>query len=122
MARPTSPHIWIYKPTITMMMSIVHRITGVGLFVGTALLVWWLGAAAAGDDAYAVAAGFFDHWFGRLILFGYTWALIHHALGGIRHFIWDFGAGYGEARHMMAWATLIGSVALTVILWLIILL
>ena len=83
--RPLSPHLQIYKPMLTMMMSIVHRITGGALYFGTLLLVWWLIAVAAGPNAYATLQWFMESLFGRLILFGYTWALIHHALGGIKH-------------------------------------
>jgi len=117
--RPLSPHLQIYKPLLTMMMSIVHRITGGALYFGTLLLVWWLIAAAAGPNAYAQVQWFMATLFGRLILFGYTWALIHHMLGGIRHLIWDTGRGFepGE-RERLAGATLVGSIALTIILWL----
>ncbi|MCK5744578.1 MAG: succinate dehydrogenase, cytochrome b556 subunit, partial [Oricola sp.] len=73
--RPLSPHLQIYKPIPTMMMSIVHRITGVALYVGTILVAWWLIAAASGPDYFAMVNGFFGSWFGVLVLFGYTWAL-----------------------------------------------
>ncbi|MBX3493798.1 MAG: succinate dehydrogenase, cytochrome b556 subunit [Parvibaculum sp.] len=117
-ARPLSPHLQIYRLTVTMVMSIVHRITGAGLYAGTLLLAWWLVAVASGPDAYAVFEGFIGSWFGRLVLFGYTWALIHHMLGGIRHFIWDFGKGFElRAADLMAWGTVIGSVVLTVLVW-----
>ena len=76
--RPLSPHLQIYKPLLTMMMSIVHRITGGALFFGMLLLVWVLIAAAAGPNAYASVQWFMETLLGRLILFGYTWALIHH--------------------------------------------
>jgi len=116
--RPLSPHLQIYKPMLTMMMSIVHRITGGALYVGTLLLVWWLVAAAAGPNAYASVQWFMETWFGRLILFGYTWALIHHLLGGIKHFVWDLGYGFGPAeREWMTAATLVGSIVFTVVLW-----
>jgi len=116
--RPLSPHLQIYKPMLTMMMSIVHRITGGALYFGTLLLVWWLIAAAAGPNAYATLQWFMESLLGRLILFGYTWALIHHALGGIKHLIWDLGYGFGPAeREWLTAATLVGSVALTVVLW-----
>ena len=85
-ARPLSPHLQIYRPTLTMMMSIVHRITGFGLYFGTLLLAWWF-IAAAGPNGYARFEWFIGSWIGRLILLGYTWALIHHMLGGIRHLI-----------------------------------
>lgn len=116
--RPLSPHLSIYRFSITMAMSIVHRITGVGLYLGTALVALWLAAAAIGEAPFAVAQAIADHWFGRFILFGYTWALFHHMLGGIRHFIWDTGAGYGPMRYVLAWATLIGSLAITAAIWL----
>jgi succinate dehydrogenase / fumarate reductase cytochrome b subunit len=119
-ARPLSPHLSIYRPMLTMMMSIAHRITGVGLYVGTLLLAWWLLAAAAGANGYARFQAFADSFIGRLILFGFTWALLHHLLGGIRHLIWDLGYGYEPAeREWLARATLIGSVVLTLLLWII---
>jgi succinate dehydrogenase / fumarate reductase cytochrome b subunit len=119
-ARPLSPHLQIYRPMLTMMMSIVHRITGAALYFGTLLLAWWLIAAASGPNAYANVEWFTATLIGRLILFGYTWALIHHMLGGIRHLIWDTGHGLEPAeREMLTVATLIGSIALTLLLWLI---
>ena len=105
---------------LTMMMSIVHRITGVGLYFGTLLLAWWLIAAASGPNAYAKCGSFMSSLFGRLILFGYTWALIHHMLGGIRHLIWDTGRGFEpNERESLRSATLVGSIALTVMLWIV---
>ena len=107
------------KP-MTMMMSIVHRVTGACLYFGTLLLAWWLIAAASGPNAYATFGAFMSSWLGRLILFGYTWALFHHMLGGIRHLIWDTGHGFEPAeREMLALATIVGSVSLTVIVWVI---
>jgi succinate dehydrogenase / fumarate reductase cytochrome b subunit len=118
-ARPLSPHLQIYRPMLTMMMSIVHRITGVGLYFGTLLLVWWV-IAAASPNAYAKFEWFASSIVGRLILFGYTWALIHHMLGGIRHLIWDTGRGFGPSeREWLAAANLIGSIAVTVVLWIV---
>ena len=118
--RPLSPHLQIYRPMLTMMMSIVHRGTGVALYFGTLLLVWWLLAAAAGPTAYGAVQWFMETVFGRLILFGYTWALIHHMLGGIRHLVWDLGYGLGPSeREWLTVATLVGSIGLTIVLWLI---
>jgi succinate dehydrogenase / fumarate reductase cytochrome b subunit len=118
-ARPLSPHLQIYKPLLTMMMSIVHRITGIGLYFGTLLLAWWL-IAAAGPNGYARFETFAGSLIGRLILFGYTWALIHHMLGGVRHLIWDSGRGMGPGeRDWLAAANLVGSIAITIILWII---
>jgi succinate dehydrogenase / fumarate reductase cytochrome b subunit len=119
-ARPLSPHLSVFRPILTMMMSIVHRITGAALYFGTLLLVWWLLAAASGPNAFATVQWFMGSFIGRLILFGYTWALIHHMLGGIRHLIWDIGYGFGaKEREMLVRLGLIGSVGLTIALWVI---
>ena len=105
---------------LTMMMSIVHRITGAVLYFGTLLLAWWLIAAASGPNAYGRVQWFMGTAIGRLILFGYTWALIHHMLGGIRHFIWDTGHGFGPSeREWLVRANLAGSIVLTIVLWII---
>src|SRR6476661_821989 len=88
--RPLSPHLQIYKPLLTMMMSIVHRITGAALFFGMLLLVWWLIAAAAGPNAYAQVQWFMETVIGRLILFGYTWALIYHMRLGMQVIVEDY--------------------------------
>lgn len=116
-ARPLSPHIQVYSPLINMMMSIVHRITGAALYFGTLLLVWWLLAAAAGPDAYATATAVLGSWFGRLVLVGYCWALLHHMFGGIRHFIWDMGKGFELGTvDKLAWGTLVASIAATIVI------
>jgi succinate dehydrogenase / fumarate reductase cytochrome b subunit len=116
--RPISPHLQIYRPMLTMVMSIVHRITGAALYFGMLHLAWWLIAAATGPNAYANVEWFMGSLIGQLILFGYTWALLHHMLGGIRHLIWDTIHGFEPAeREMLTLATLIGSIALTLILW-----
>jgi succinate dehydrogenase / fumarate reductase, cytochrome b subunit len=116
--RPLSPHLQIYRPMLTMMMSILHRITGAALYFGTLLLVWWLVAGATSPKAFATAQWFMGTWFGRLVLFGYTWALLHHMLGGIRHFIWDTGRGFGvNEREWLAKASIIGSCVITVLIW-----
>jgi len=118
-ARPLSPHLQIYRPMLTMMMSIVHRITGFGNYFGTVLLAWLLIAAAA-PGSWARFEWFAGSLIGRIILFGYTWSVLHHMLGGIRHLIWDTGRGFGPAeREWLAAANLIGSIAITVILWII---
>jgi succinate dehydrogenase / fumarate reductase, cytochrome b subunit len=117
-SRPLSPHLQVYRPMLTMMMSIMHRITGVALFFGSILFVWWLSAAAYSDAYFAFVQAFFASWFGRLILFGFTWALIHHMLGGLRHFLWDVGKGFElPTVEILARLNLIGSIALTILLW-----
>jgi len=118
--RPLSPHLQIYKPMLTMTMSIVHRATGMALYAGTVLLVWWLIAAASGPNAYAKVQWFMGTIIGQVILFGYTWALIHHMYGGIRHFIWDTGHGFGPSER--EWLVRVGlgaSIATTIVLWIV---
>lgn len=116
--RPLSPHLSIYRPMLTMMMSIAHRISGVGNSVGFLLLAWWLVAIAAGPDQYAVVSSFFASLGGRAVLFLFSWSLIHHMLGGIRHLIWDTGVGLDKVSiEVFAWATIIGSITLTVLVW-----
>ena len=118
--RPLSPHLQIYRPMLTMMMSIIHRATGIALYAGVVLLVWWLTAAATSDDYFNLVQGFFGHWFGRLVLFGFTWALVHHAVGGLRHLLWDTGRGFDlPLVEMMARANLAASVVITLLLWVI---
>ena len=117
-ARPLSPHLQIYRPMLTMMMSIVHRITGAALYFGMVLLVWWFVAAAISERDFELAQTFFGHWLGRIVLFGFTWALIHHGLGGIRHLIWDTGRGLDlKTVEWLARANLVGSIVLTLLLW-----
>ena len=118
--RPLSPHLQIYRPALTMVMSVLHRITGAALYFGTILLAWWLMAAAGGAHYFEFTHAVFSSIIGRLVLFGYSWALIHHMLGGIRHFIWDTGRGFApDQRQMLARATIAGSVSLTIVVWLI---
>ena len=116
--RPLSPHLQIYRPLINMVMSILHRITGAALYFGTLILAVWLVAAASGPEAFQTVNSYLDTWPGRILMFGYTWALIHHALGGIRHFIWDFGVGYEhETIDLLSWGTIVMSVLLTALVW-----
>jgi len=116
--RPLSPHLQIYAPPISMVMSILHRITGAALYFGSLLLAWWLIAAASGPEYFEYVSGLFGSVIGRLILFGYTWALMHHMMGGIRHFIWDTGRGYDLGTvDLLSWGTLIASLALTGLVW-----
>lgn len=118
--RPLSPHLQVYRLIPTMAMSIIHRITGFALYFGTVLVAWWLIAAAAGPDYFNFVNAIYGSIFGQLVLFGYTWALIHHMLGGIRHLIWDTGAMFDKkSATAMAWATLAGSITLTILVWIV---
>src|SRR3546814_12263005 len=91
---PLSPHLQIYAWQWTMLLSITHRATGIALSAGTLLLVWWLLALATGPEAFATAQGFVGSWFGLLLLIGWTWSLFYHLCNGIRHLVWDTGAGF----------------------------
>jgi succinate dehydrogenase / fumarate reductase, cytochrome b subunit len=118
MRRPLSPHLTVYRPMMTMVMSIAHRITGGALYVGTLLLVWYLFAAAEGGSAFSFASWFLGSIIGQLILLGFTFALLHHFFGGIRHLIWDAGYGFDkQGREILAYGTLIASVTTTLIVF-----
>ncbi len=113
-----SPHLQIYKPQLTSVLSISHRITGVGLAAGTLLLTWWLLAAASGPEAFATVQGFLGSWIGYLILFGFSYALMYHLCNGVRHLFWDAGRGFElPTVYKSGWAVVFGAAALTVIAW-----
>ncbi len=119
-ARPLSPHLSIYKPIPTMVMSILHRITGVALYFGTILVAWWLIAAASGGASFETANWFFGSFFGRLVLFAYTWTLMHHMLGGLKHLVQDTGAGLDKSlTTKMALFHPVVSTMLTILIWVI---
>jgi succinate dehydrogenase / fumarate reductase, cytochrome b subunit len=121
--RPLSPHLSIYARHINMVMSIVHRLTGVALYFGTLLLAAWLIAAAMGEAPFALVSAVFAHPIGMLVLFGYTWALAHHMLGGVRHLIWDTGRGLQIWQvDVLCWLTVLGSAVLTLAIWAVVLL
>ena len=118
--RPLSPHLQIYRPQISSVLSILHRMTGVGMALGAVLVVWWLLAAATGPEYFAIVDGLLTSWIGHLVLLGVTWALAYHLLNGIRHLFWDMGYGYElETVDKTGWAVVIGSAVLTVLLWLV---
>lgn len=117
-ARPVSPHLQIYRWTPTMAMSIVHRATGIALYAGMLLVAWWLVAAATSPSWFDWANWLLGSWFGLLVLVGFSWALIHHALGGVRHYIWDTGVGLDKkTATTLSSLTLVGSLLLTAALW-----
>lgn len=116
--RPTSPHLQIYTWGLHMALSIFHRATGVGLGVGTLLLAWWLWAVASGPESYEQFRICMDSIIGKVVLFGFTWALMLHLCNGIRHLFWDMGRGFElDATARSNILVLIGSVVLTLLAW-----
>lgn len=118
--RPLSPHLGIYRLTMTMAMSFAHRMSGVALYAGVLVLAWFLIAVSADATTFSVFSEFIGSFIGRVVLFVVTWTLFHHLVGGLRHIVWDTGYGLdAPLRDQMAWATLIGGFALTVLVWII---
>jgi succinate dehydrogenase / fumarate reductase cytochrome b subunit len=116
--RPLSPHLQIYRWQLTSVMSILHRVSGVALSVGTLLLVWWLVAAATSPQAYAVVRAFLGSWLGLALLFGWSAALFYHLCNGIRHLGWDTGRGLGlRSVYASGWTVAIAAAALTIGAW-----
>ena len=116
--RPISPHLQVYKPQITSVLSIFHRITGVALTFGLILLVAWIFTLSLGEDYFEYFVMFIKSWFGLLILFGFTFALNYHLCNGIRHLFWDAGYGYEiETVHKSGLAVLVVSFVLTTLIW-----
>lgn len=119
-SRPLSPHLQVYRWQLTMVLSIVHRATGVFLTFGTLLLAYWLLALAAGPEAYARAQAFMGSWIGLVLLFLWTGALFYHLCNGIRHLFWDAGCGYDIPQaYASGRAVVIAAIVLTILSWII---
>ncbi len=112
--RPLSPHLQVYRPQLNSITSILTRITGNALLIGSLLIVWWFLAAATSESYFAVANAVLTSWFGDLVLFGSVWALWYHLLAGVRHLIWDEAKMLDlQSADMLSWAVVIGSVVMT---------
>jgi succinate dehydrogenase / fumarate reductase cytochrome b subunit len=121
--RPLSPHLQVYRPQLTSVLSITHRFTGVVLAAGLLLLVYWLAALAAGDAAYAAALGVLGAWPVKVLLFGFSFAFFYHLANGIRHLWWDSGRGFEISEvNASGWTVVVLSITLTVAAWAIVLL
>jgi len=117
-ARPLSPHLGIYRWQLTMMLSIVHRATGVALAVGSLLVVALLLALAYGPESYAKVQAFCASPFGMVLLFGWSWSLCFHLCNGIRHLAWDTGWGFEIPKaYFTGWSVVLVSFAMTVLIW-----
>jgi succinate dehydrogenase / fumarate reductase cytochrome b subunit len=118
--RPMSPHLQVYKLPLTAKLSILHRGTGAALFMGLILMVWVLVAGASGTASWQTMHSFLSSWFGKLVLFGFTFSLYYHFCNGIRHLFWDIGKGLdlNDAR-TSGKIVIIASIILTLLTWLI---
>ena len=116
--RPLSPDLQIYRPQLTSVLSISHRVTGIALSIGSLLLISWLIAAAAGPQAYSTVQGFIRSWFGLVLLFGSTFSFFFHLCNGIRHLVWDAGCGFELSTiYASGWTVIAASAVLTVVAW-----
>lgn len=116
--RPLSPHLQIYRPQLTSVLSITHRATGIALVLGTPVLVYWLLAAASGVEAYTSAQQLLGSWLGRIVMLGFTFALFFHLCNGIRHLFWDAGLGFElKTTYATGTAVVVVSSALTALAW-----
>ncbi len=116
--RPLSPHLQVYRPQLTAVLSITHRVTGLFLVLGSLLLVYWLHALAGGAVRYAGAQEFFISFWGRLLLLLWSYALFYHLCNGIRHLFWDFGHGFElTSLYKSGWVVVGSAVVLTAISW-----
>jgi succinate dehydrogenase / fumarate reductase cytochrome b subunit len=119
--RPLSPFLTVYRWQYTMSLSILHRVTGCALSVGLLLLVYWLVAAASGEEAYATARSFFAHPLVRVLLVGFSLAFFYHLLNGVRHLTWDTGHGLErKAARLSGWIVFLGALASTGLFWLLV--
>ena len=120
--RPLSPHLQIYKPQLTSILSILHRATGVALSIGSIILVSWVVALSLGENAYSSYSMIINNWFGKLVLFGFTFGLLYHLSNGIRHLFWDAGYGYDlKLAYTSGALVIISSLTLTIVTWFIVL-
>jgi len=118
--RPLSPHLQVYRWPVSMALSILHRVTGVAIGVGTLLLTWWLVAAASADDVFERAQWFMGSAFGLLLLFGWSVALIFHFFSGIRHLVWDAGFGFDAPTYNTSgWGVIVATAVGTVLVWIV---
>jgi len=118
--RPLSPHVQVYRWPLSMGLSIMHRVTGVGLGIGTLLMTCWLLTAATSEAAFDGFQSFLGSAFGLLLLFGWTAALAFHLMMGMRHLWMDTGQGYEESEYRVTGlAVLVGTAVLTVLIWII---
>jgi len=120
--RPLSPHLQVYRPQLTSVMSIMHRASGAVLATGSLLLTIWLVALAAGADIFGLVTALLQHPLGQFVLFGYSLALVYHGINGIRHLAWDLRLGLEVKQvYQSGYLVLVLTVLVTAALWLVVL-
>ena len=118
--RPLSPHLQVYRPQLTSVLSIMNRLSGIATSVGTLLMVWWLAASAGSPGGFGAMQGFMGSWFGILLLMGWTVALAYHLFGGLRHLAWDAGYGFDLPQvYASGWAVVVATGVFTVLIWIV---
>ena len=118
MNNPLSPHLSIYKFKLSLLMSIAHRITGGALYFSMLIFLFFLVSLSSGASAYEIFSSIIGTWIGKLVILGITWAVFHHMLGGLRHFLWDMVKGFEvKTVDKLATITLLGGIVLTIIYW-----
>ena len=118
MNNPLSPHLSIYKFKLSLLMSIAHRITGAALYFSMLIFLFFLISLSIGASGYEIFSLIINTWIGKLVMLGITWAIFHHMLGGLRHFLWDMVKGFEvKTVDKLATISLLGGIALTVIYW-----
>lgn len=118
--RPLSPHLQVYRPQLTSMLSICHRMTGVFNALGSLVLVAWLVTLAQGAESFNAMQALIGSWIGYLLLVAWTLSVSYHLCNGLRHLAWD--AGYGlelDSVYLSGKAVLAGAVALTLVAWIV---
>lgn len=116
--RPLSPHLSIYRWPITMLLSILHRMSGVALSAGLLVFTAWLMAAASGADSYSGFSALMDSPLGHIALVCWSLAFFFHLANGVRHLVWDTGRGFDrEQASASAWAVIVFTVLATAIYW-----
>ncbi len=118
MNNPLSPHLSIYKFKLSLLMSIAHRITGGALYFSMLIFLFFLVSLSSGASGYELFSSIIGTWIGKLVILGITWAVFHHMLGGLRHFLWDMVKGFEvKTVDKLATITLLGGIVLTIIYW-----
>ena len=117
---PLSPHLQIYRWQVSSLVSIIHRITGILNLLGLIFICVWISSAGVSENLFEFFSAFFQNFIGKFILIGFTWSMSYHLLSGIRHFFWDLGHGYEiKTANLSGILVIIGSLVLTIILWMI---